>query len=338
MPVPLRFPQDELSHHALIEWWYFNGNVTDDAGNEYAFMYCLFRTDPRKINLPFLSKIPLSDLYFSHFVLSDAHAQKMESGTELFYSNPPQDASRTLLHLSSPDDFSLEEYAPFSYRLKTAQVDFDLVSWKQPLLVNETGWVAVKSGGAYYYSLTDLDAKGSLTLGGKKLSVRGKAWMDHQWSDEPASSEDKWNWFSLQLESGDEILCCEYGDRKKVKFATISRTDGSQATTHAVTIRPADKVWRSSKTGAAYPTRWEIELPEWHMRFETNAKVSEGEVIFGAINYWEGGIRVSGTANGAAVAGNGFMEIVGIPMSESALIVYAKEAEALVSEYLHRYL
>ncbi|MHA1895810.1 MAG: lipocalin-like domain-containing protein, partial [Promethearchaeota archaeon] len=34
----IEFPKDELAHNSIIEWWYFNGHLTDKQGNRYAFM------------------------------------------------------------------------------------------------------------------------------------------------------------------------------------------------------------------------------------------------------------------------------------------------------------
>jgi predicted secreted hydrolase len=77
---PLEFPRDHSEHEAIIEWWYFNGRLQDKEGKEYAFMDCLFKANPLKINIPFL-KIPLIQknsryIYFAHSVLSDIAKQK----------------------------------------------------------------------------------------------------------------------------------------------------------------------------------------------------------------------------------------------------------------------
>ena len=54
---PIKFPEDELAHNHIIEWWYFNGHLKDKKGNEYAFMNCLFKADVKKVKIPFLNKI-----------------------------------------------------------------------------------------------------------------------------------------------------------------------------------------------------------------------------------------------------------------------------------------
>jgi predicted secreted hydrolase len=68
---PIKFPEDESVHNHIIEWWYFNGHLQDTGGHEYAFMDCLFRADVEKVKIPFISKVPLKTIYFSHSLLSD---------------------------------------------------------------------------------------------------------------------------------------------------------------------------------------------------------------------------------------------------------------------------
>ena len=37
-------PGDEGAHLTAIEWWYFNGFLTDDTGAEYSFHYVTFQS------------------------------------------------------------------------------------------------------------------------------------------------------------------------------------------------------------------------------------------------------------------------------------------------------
>ena len=44
-PAPLVFlPEDEAPHDAPVEWWYFNGMLTDDEGREYSYHFVTFQT------------------------------------------------------------------------------------------------------------------------------------------------------------------------------------------------------------------------------------------------------------------------------------------------------
>ena len=72
----LKFPKDEQAHNSVIEWWYFNGHLKDKQNNKYSYMNCLFRANLSKVNIPFLKKIPLKTMYFSHSILTDIKKQK----------------------------------------------------------------------------------------------------------------------------------------------------------------------------------------------------------------------------------------------------------------------
>lgn len=337
-PEKLSFPKDELPHPAVIEWWYFNGNLYDKSGRPYAFMYCLFKADPRQVKLPFFKKIPIKDIFFSHYLLSDIQNKKMESAIDFFYEGMGKGETPQFLCFESGNNFSLKENPLFNYELKTNKLDLKFVFKKpRPLLVNQTGWVDLKTKNTYYYSLTDLEAGGSIVFGDKKIAARGKAWMDHQWADSVYSKEDKWVWFSIQLENKTEILCFEYGDKTKTRLATISYPDGHQDTAEAV-FSPLGKKWKSAKTGADYQLNWQIKIPDKNIVLSVKPKSLEQEVIFDSINYWEGATIISGLAGNKKVRGDGFLELVGSPMGKSAAQVYLEDAKRLVSGYLESYL
>jgi predicted secreted hydrolase len=54
---PIQLPDDAQPHNTVIEWWYFNGYLTDAKGNRYAFMDCLFRADANKVKIPYLKNL-----------------------------------------------------------------------------------------------------------------------------------------------------------------------------------------------------------------------------------------------------------------------------------------
>jgi len=140
--------------------------------------------------------------------------------------------------------------------------------------------------------------------------VEGKAWMDHQWAN-TRHNKDEWNWFSFQLENGTDIMCVEYNNNGTKEYeADIIDAHGKQTHTKNVRIVPQKKLWRSKKTGASYPLTWHITIPEEQIQFSTQALLSNQEIIFGDINYWEGPLRAQGTIKGKKVQGVGFMELV----------------------------
>jgi len=43
-PRALSLPADDASHTAPIEWWYYNGHLVSDAGDDYSFHFVIFQT------------------------------------------------------------------------------------------------------------------------------------------------------------------------------------------------------------------------------------------------------------------------------------------------------
>ena len=74
----IKLPQDCLPHDENIEWWYFNGHLKAKNGDKFAFMDCLFKANPSKLNIPYLRKLlrHKHTVYFAHSVLSDIKSEK----------------------------------------------------------------------------------------------------------------------------------------------------------------------------------------------------------------------------------------------------------------------
>lgn len=80
-----------------------------------------------------------------------------------------------------------------------------------PLLVWGTGCNLVNPDGTspitknnYYYSFTNLQASGTITLGTEEIKVTGLTWMDHEYGAFPDGSEGKVIWLlqDIQLKNG----------------------------------------------------------------------------------------------------------------------------------------
>lgn len=319
----IKFPEDEIAHDCIIEWWYINGHLTGDDGNRYAFMDCLFKAKVKEVEIPFLSKIPLKTMYFSHSIISDINNKKFYPVVDYLSIVSKDSFTKPLLFVNYTDPLIIngyvnsvmEETDMFNYHVKTGNMDLTMKSMKKPLLEGGTGFVNLGGKGSFYYSLTNLKTEGTIRLGDKIIRVKGKSWMDHQWAD-VSYSKDQWTWFSIQLDNEIEIVCYEYTNVKtssKSYLASISRSNGVQEHTEKVTITPLTRKWKSPKTRNTYTLSWRIEVPSWNMWFEVEPMIENQEMVFGAIKYWEGPLNVHGQIGGKPVNGQGFMELLGRP-------------------------
>ena len=338
---PVTFPQDHQAHESIIEWWYFNGLLHDKSSRQYSFMDCLFKANLKKVGIPFLSKIQpvkISShspyIFFAHSVVSDIAEQKSYKEIQTISLVSRDSFTRPLLFVNYTNPMLIVNYVnneiietePNCFHLKTENIDLQLDSKKPALLEGGQGHITVCGRQSYYYSLTDLQVRGTITVDGERVEVEGRAWMDHQWAD-VKYAKDKWTWFSLQLDDGTDIMCVEYDDGKTKEYLVdVLSTSGASNHYKQMVLTPRQETWNSKRTKSKFPMAWDISLPDLAANLSVRSMTTaDQEMIFGSINYWEGPITVAGTINGKNVKGYGFMELVGFPSDYNYLLLTGKE-------------
>ena len=130
-----------------------------------------------------------------------------------------------------PDAQKLEAVADrFSF-------DLSLKSEKPPVIHGRDG-VSQKAEGAgkasHYISLTRLDTTGAIVLDGKRFSVEGTSWMDHEFfTHQLEADQSGWDWFSLQLDDGSELMLFRLrrkdGSARSLFRRNLRRSPGTHA-------------------------------------------------------------------------------------------------------------
>ena len=228
------------------------------------------------------------------------------------------------------EDWSLRRGARDELRLVAADPErafgFELaLRPAKPLVLHGAGGYSQKGGAAgnasAYVSWTRLALEGTLVLDGAERNVHGAAWFDHEFgSSVLPEGTDGWDWFGLQLDQPDGrelmlfVLRDARGEPIEASAATLVERDGrARALGRAdFTLIPGasgpETRWTSPKTGATYPARWTIVIPEAELRLELAPLVSDCELVSRttAISYWEGPVAVTGSATG-----RGYAELTG---------------------------
>jgi predicted secreted hydrolase len=341
----IHLPEDALPHDSVIEWWYFNGNLRDKDGNRYAFMDCLFRADAKRVNIPIL-KQPFKNfkdipyVYSGHSIVSDIDRQKSHKDLHTISLMSRDSFTRPMLYANylnqlDVDGFSTSEMAETekgAFHIKTERMDLYLRSGGKPILHGKGGTISFWGRESRYYSITDLHADGVINVEGEWVRVKGKAWMDHQWTD-AGYRKDKWTWFSVQLNSGMDIMCAEYEvDRVKNYFLTVIDQNRRVRRYEHFSMVSGKDAWESKKTKAKYPTSWTVKIPEEDIELDIRSDASDQEMIFGDINYWESPTIVSAAVGKKRIKGVGFMELVGYPSDYNALILAGKNLNTRIQE------
>lgn len=320
----LAFPRDHGAHlDTRTEWWYLTGELDDEAGARFGFQFTVFRRGLEPgAGAPGESPLRARHVYAGHLALTDVGAQRTRFAQRLARSSPIARAAEGKLELVLED----WELAGDERGLALAAADpaqgFGLALTlvpEKPLVRHGIDGYSAKGGepgnASAYVSWTRLAARGTLTLDGRALSVRGGAWFDHEFGSsvlEPGTVG--WDWFGLRLDDGRElmgfVLRDEHGGVRAASAGTLVERDG---TARALTVGDFtltnESHWTSPHTSGRYPAECTLRVPAHGLELRLRPLVADCELRdAGAtgVVYWEGPVEVTGS-----VGGRGYVERTG---------------------------
>lgn len=330
-PRQFSFPQDFGPHPDYqTEWWYYTGNLAAQDGRQFGYQLTFFRRGllPEQEKPQRDSAWAVNQVYLAHFTLTD-----VQSGQFYYFERFARGAAGLSGAAVDPgfqvwlNNWSVLQTGETGYRLRaedgSISIRLDLIDRKGPILEGIDGYSqkgADPGNASYYFSQTRLESAGTVTIGGQAFEVKGESWMDHEFSTSALSGDQVgWDWFSLQLADGSELM-----------VYVIRRTDGSaDAFSQGMIIHPDGTTrrlsmedfhitplaqWKSPHSGATYPAEWRIEVPAEQIDLTIKPRLADQELRV-SFTYWEGAVEVSGTRNGQAVSGAGYVELTGYAKS-----------------------
>ncbi|MEO8805308.1 MAG: carotenoid 1,2-hydratase [Burkholderiaceae bacterium] len=324
---PLKWPADFGAHPASrTEWWYLTGSL--EAGARlWGFQVTFFRS-ATGLAAGNTSRFAATELVFAHAALTDLEHQRLRHDQRIARSGfgvAEAASGETRVQLRdwrlSRENGAAErsryhawiasDHAGFGFDLQ-----FDAT---QPVLLQGIDGLSQKGPRpeqtSRYYSEPQLAAQGTLTLDGQAIAVRGRAWLDHEWSDSlldpPAVG---WDWIGMNLDDGSALTAFRVrrADGASVYAGGSFRAAGKAARSFGadeVRFMPG-RVWDSPSSKARYPVEWRVDTPVG--TFTVKALLDNQELdsrgSTGAI-YWEGLSELL-DANGQRV-GRGYLELTG---------------------------
>jgi len=333
-PCRLAFPADHGAHPGYrTEWWYYTGNLAALDGRPFGFQVTVFRrqigptSDRRSWPEP-SSAWRTQQLFLGHIALSDISgrrhllAEDMTRGA-LGLAGVIQTGSDTTVFLKS---WKID-IGPRRQRLRAATdafaIDLDLVPLKSPVLHGDQGYSRkgdTAERASCYYSFTRLKTEGTIRLHDRALAVSGLSWMDHEFSSADLQPGIVgWDWFSLQLDNGMELMLYrlrqEDGQPNPASSGTL--VDAEETTRHL----SADDVkltvleyWQSPRSGGRYPAAWQVTIPSAELSLSIVPNLADQEMRTPgstAVTYWEGSVSITGEMAGRPVKGKGYVELTG---------------------------
>ena len=292
----------------------------------YGFQVTFFRT---RTDVPAAqgSRFAAGQLIFAHAALTDLGQRRLRHDQRIARSGfgiAAADEADTNLKLRGWHLSRSGTPAQSRYRAQVAsdsgafRLDLQLDTSQPVLLQGVAGYSRKGPNSAqasHYYSQPQLAAQGVLTLDGKAQAVRGRAWLDHEWSDSVLDAQAVgWDWIGMNLADGSALTAFRLrrADGSSLFAGGSFRTHGGTTRNFAsdeVHFAPG-RLWASPTSRASYPVEWRVDTPAG--RFRVKARLDNQELdsraSTGAI-YWEGLSDLLDAA-GRRV-GRGYLEMTG---------------------------
>jgi predicted secreted hydrolase len=316
------FPRDHFEHPGFrTEWWYYTGNLRDSAGKRYGFELVFFRQGQRRGSAANPSAWRVDDLYLAHVAVTDIGGKRFYYHERLNRAGPGVAGASLAQRRVWNGNWSAQWQADRQTIEATAdefRFRLDLRSAKPPVVhgldgVSRKGEAAGEA--SHYVSLTRLNVSGELSLDGAKHDVTGMSWMDHEWfTNQLGKDQVGWDWFSVQLDNQTELMLFRLrrrdGSIDPYSAGTYINAQGHarHLTRNEFSLTP-EGYWKSARTGANYPVRWQIRVPSLGISLDAAAALDAQELSPGNQTgpaYWEGSVTYTGSASGA-----GYLEMTG---------------------------
>jgi predicted secreted hydrolase len=324
-PRSFSFPADHGPHlEYQTEWWYYTGNLQAENGDHYAYQLTFFRRGLSPDQPPRASDLATTQIYFAHFAITDVKAG-VHSFVERFSRGTPELAGAS----GDPYNVWLEAWRVDSLdpqgdavHLQASQDDMHLdltLRAVKPITLQGDHGLSSKGGEAgnasYYVSYTRMETQGLVGLGGRQASVVGTSWFDHEWStSELPAQAVGWDWFSLQLDDGRDVMLYRIRDADGSIEPSASGTlvgangapSGLSGSDFTLEVR---RTWRSPETGGAYPVSWHVLIPSGGLDLTLEPWLDDQEMRV-SFPYWEGAVKILESGTGRVI-GQGYVELTG---------------------------
>ncbi len=319
----MAFPRDRGSHPGFrTEWWYITGQAAT-AGPDprtFGFQLTFFRSRVDE-TASMRSQFAARQLIFAHAAITDVQGKKLWHDERIardgfgIASASEHDMAIKLRDWSLKADgrqYSADLPASdFAIQLQFEETQSVLLQGQQGL--SRKG--PEEKQASYYYSQPQLSVRGSLQLKAQTFEVTGKAWLDHEWSDELLHpSAVGWDWTGMNLDDGGALTAFRLRDKNG---GAVWAGGSFRSASGELRIFSPDEVdfspqrnWTSPLTRTRYPVEWKIRTPSgtYLVQAVIDNQELDSRSSTGAV-YWEGLSRL--TDGTGKRLGSGYLELTG---------------------------
>ncbi|MFP2960606.1 lipocalin-like domain-containing protein [Myxococcus sp. 1LA] len=329
-PRDFHFPEDHGPHPEYrTEWWYWTGNLEAEDGHAFGYQFTLFRNAlaPETEDASRDSAWGARQVYMGHFTVTDVaggtfHASERFSRVALGLAGATTQPFKVWLEDWETASVGASTW-PMRLRAQSDTVALELLlePGKPPVLHGDRGLSqksAERGNASYYYSMTRMPSRGTVKVDGRTYTVQGQSWMDREWSTSALGADQVgWDWFSIQLSDGSELMYYQLRHRDGTPDAFSSGLwvppEGTGEPVHinrdAMRLTVLD-TWKSPRSGGEYPSRWRMQVDALGLDLTVTPRVADQELPV-TVLYWEGTVGLEGTRAGQPVSGRGYVELTG---------------------------
>jgi predicted secreted hydrolase len=319
-PRRITFPADHGAHPELrTEWWYITGHA-ESGGRSFGFQVTFFRTRVDATQ-GMQSAFAAKQLLFAHAAITDVEGRKLWHDQRIARAGfGIAQAGEGDAQLRLRDWSLVREGEAWHAVLPASGFALDVrCTPTQPVLLQGRQGLSRKGPeerqASYYYSLPQLAVAGQLSLQGRSFAVTGRAWLDHEWSEEVLHPDAVgWDWIGMNLDDGSALTAFRLRRKDGGTLwdgGSFRAANGSlYVASPGETEFRAQRRWTSPLSNATYPVEWILRTPAdfYTVRAVIDNQELDSRASTGAI-YWEG-LSELWDSNGKRV-GRGYLEMTG---------------------------
>lgn len=327
IPRAFSFPEDHGPHPGFqSEWWYFTGNLKSEEKKHFGYQITFFRQTVSNDTVKRKSEWASNEIYMGHLAVTDVSDNKFYAFERFSRSINKLAGAQTNPFKVWLDDWEVNDISKQNSQTifkivandEDIKLELTLVNQKPEILQGEKGLSKKGSepgNASYYYSLTRLKSEGTITINKKEFQLSGWSWMDREWSTNVlAKDQIGWDWFSLQLDTNQEVMYYQIrkrdGSIDPFSAGTVIYESGKSKTFSNDEIKlTVEDTWLNPNS-VVYPSGWILNIPGEDLKFEIEPYIKNQELNV-STQYWEGAVKIKGENKGEAVKGSGYVELTG---------------------------
>jgi predicted secreted hydrolase len=282
------------------QWWYWSGQLQGETGRRYGFQTAFFSAEA-------LRGVLWGQMV--HWALVDVDAGRFASGSRVWLGAPRRIEGRFALASPGGEVSAFGGDGLDRLQLQLGELSLDLHVRGGPVVPHYDGLAHEYAFGGYtyYYSRPRMLGTGQLRRGSLRESVTGEVWFDRQFGELSCALIEGWQWISIHLEAGEQIMLFSFNRELGERFGSVTDADRTRWLGPTDIHLEALEHWRSPRSGVEYPCAWQLRTDAHELEVRTGVLAQEmnGRGWLGPI-YWEGACEVFGSHRGRA-----YVELLG---------------------------